>query len=337
MGRRSRDRGARAPELPTGPQRIDTGTAEFVRDPDRDTGWMLLVNGAESSHADLADPAWLEFEYLRWMAQVIEHHFPAGSTPDVLHLGAAGCSLARHLLVTRPGSRHLGVDIDAALTELVRRWFDLPRAPSLKIRVGDARTELATLPDRSRDVIVRDVFAGRETPDELLTVEFVQEVARVLRPGGLYLANCADGPDLRLARTDAAALAAVFDAVTAVADPPMLKGRRRGNVVLVAAATEPGDERGTAALERSLRGDALPAQYWGPGTVRSFIGTVRPRRDPVPDDPDTASHPADVATTNEGVPTGPDGAATRSDRRPGWVLDIPVRSSRPVQDPTPEP
>lgn len=283
-GRRSRTRGTLVPELPTGPQRIDTGTAEFVRDPDRDTGWMLLVNGAESSHADLADPAWLEFEYLRWMADVVEHLFPEGTTPDVVHLGSAGCSLARHLLVSRPGSRHLGVDIDAALTELVRLWFDLPRAPALRIRTGDARRELETLADHSRDVIVRDVFAGRVTPDDLLTVEFVQQVARVLRPGGLYLANCADSPDLKLARADAAALATVFGSVAAVADPPMLKGRRRGNVVLAASD---GDLTGggTAGLERVLRGGAVPAMLWDDRTLRRFIGSAPARRDPLPAEP----------------------------------------------------
>lgn len=292
--RRTRTRGTLVPELPTGPQPIDTGTAEFVRDPDRDTGWMLLVNGAESSHADLADPAWLEFEYLRWMADVIEHRFPEGSTPDVVHLGSAGCSLARHLLVSRPGSRHLGVDIDAALTELVRRWFDLPRAPMLRIRTGDARRELETLADNSRDVIVRDVFAGRVTPDDLLTVEFVQQVARVLRPGGLYLANCADTPDLKLARADAAAMAEVFGSVGAVADPPMLKGRRRGNVVLVAADTDLAGAAGTAGLERVLRGGAVPAVWWDDRTLRRFVGTAGPRRDPVPAEP--------IPPTPQGVP-----------------------------------
>ena len=158
---------------------IDSGTAELIRDRDRSDGYLLLVNGVESSHADLSDPSWLEFEYLRWMATFVSHQFADRPGYQVVHLGAAGCSLARHLLAVRPDSRHLAVEIDARLAALVRDWFDLPRAPRLRVRVGEARAVVGTLPNSSYDVVVRDVFAGAETPVPLTTVEFTEDARRI--------------------------------------------------------------------------------------------------------------------------------------------------------------
>ena len=61
MTRTSR-RGAQAPA-----SHVDTGygRAELLRDADRRSAWMLLVDGIPQSHVDLDDPAYLEFEYVR--------------------------------------------------------------------------------------------------------------------------------------------------------------------------------------------------------------------------------------------------------------------------------
>ena len=181
---------------PTGPLPIPTGTVELVRDPDDPDGVTVLVNGVPSSYLDLADPTRLVFEYMQQMAAVIDRVGDAGGPLDVVHLGAAGCALARAIDAERPGSRQLASSSTPSLPELVRGWFDLPRSPALRIRAGDARAELSTLPDASADVVVRDVFAGDTTPDHVRTREMVAQVARVLRPGGVYLANCADRPPL---------------------------------------------------------------------------------------------------------------------------------------------
>ena len=276
MGR-NRERGARArPAGPTpGVYPIDSGTAEIVQDRDNPDGYLLLVNGVQSSHIDLSDRTWLDFEYMRWIAAVIEDRSPPGQPLRVLHLGAAACSLARYLAQVRPGSHHLAVDLDAELARLVREWFDLPKAPVLRLRVGDARAVTEALADSSQDVVVRDVFAGAVTPEPLTTVEFTRQVRRVLGPGGLYLLNCGDAPDLRLSRSEIATVASVFEHVAVLADPPMLKGRRRGNVIVVGSDAPVG----SAALTRELLGGAVPAQWWDDQRSRDFARGVAPRTD----------------------------------------------------------
>ena len=254
---------------------IDSGTAELVQDRDNPHGFLLLVNGVQSSHIDLADRAWLDFEYMRWITAVIEDRVPQGQPLRVLHLGAAACSLARHLVEVRPGSHHLAVDTDGELSRLVREWFDLPRAPVLRLRIGDARTVTEALPDASQDVVVRDVFAGAVTPAPLTTLEFTRQVHRVLTPGGLYLLNCGDAPDLRLSKSEVATVATVFENVAVIADPPMLKGRRRGNVIVVGSDSPVG----SSALTRELLGGAVPAQFWDDRRSRDFARGVAPRAD----------------------------------------------------------
>jgi len=279
---RADQRGDRRAAWPHGPVAIPTGTVEVVPDPDHAAGATLLVNGVPSSYLDLDDPGVLAFEYMQQMALVVEAVRP-GEPLDVVHLGAAGCALARAIDWTRPGSRQVAVELDAQLPELVRTWFALPRSPALRIRTGDARDQLAALPDASADVVVRDVFAGDSTPAHVTTVEMVRDVARVLRPGGVYLVNCADRAGLAHARREVATLADVFADVAAVAEPALLRGRGYGNVVL--AASDDADLLAVAGLARAVRSLPAPARLVRGDDLRALVGTARVLRDPPPPQP----------------------------------------------------
>ncbi len=81
-----------------------------------------------------------------------------------LHLGGGACSLARYFHAAYPDARQVVVELDGKLAEYVRGWFDLPKAPLLRLRVGEAREVTETLTPDTRDFIIRDVFAGSLTP-----------------------------------------------------------------------------------------------------------------------------------------------------------------------------
>ncbi|WP_370449924.1 spermidine synthase [Cellulomonas sp. PhB143] len=277
------------------------------RDPDRPSGVTVLVNGVPSSYVDLEDPGLLTFEYMQQMAAVIAATGRGSEPLAVVHLGAAGCTLARWVEHTRPGSRQIGVDIDARLLELAREWFALPRSPRLRLRAADAREAVAGLRDASTDVLVRDVFAGDRTPEHVTTVEFVQDVLRVLRPGGVYLANCADRPPLARLRAElATALEAVRGSVASagtrpepsdrrvrshvgvVAEPALLRSRRYGNFVLVVVAPGgDGLDLDSAPLQRALRTLPVPARIVLGADLTALAASAAPLRDPVID-PDGA-------------------------------------------------
>lgn len=259
--------------------RTSTGVVELLRDPSRPSAVTVFINDAESSYVDLADPSYLEFEYMQQMTVVLdEAGFPAPRPLRAVHLGGAGCALARALDAQRPGSTQLVVEIDAELARLSRIWFDLPRSPRLRIRVADARAALGTLTPGAWDVVVRDVFAGIQVPGHVRTVETAQEARRALTPDGLYLVNLTDRPPLTVARTEVATLREVFPHVSLIADPAILRGRRYGNVVLVGSAAPIA----TPALERALRGLPLPVKLVAGEELEAFAGTHRPTYDPAP-------------------------------------------------------
>lgn len=310
MGRRGGARGGGRPRrepvqdrLPERPVAIDTGVVELVRDRTHPWRVTVVVNGVPSSALDLVDPTWLEFEYMQHMAAVVDL-LPPGPLVAV-HVGAAGCTLPRWLDTRRPGSRQLAVDPDARLLTLVREWFDLPRSPRLRLRPGDGAQVLAGLPDASVDLVVRDAFAGDVTPRHLTTVAFVRQVARVLRPGGVYLANCADRPPLTLARAEVATTAAVLGDVTLVAEPAQLKGRRYGNLVVVGRHTREPDP---AALDRALRRLAVPAHALRGAELAAFARGARVIEDDGGAAPGTGAAPQEVeGRLRAGGPSRPAG------------------------------
>lgn len=245
----------------------DTGVAELIPDGDNPHGWLLLLNGVQSSHVDLADPLRLDFEYMRWIMALVADRWAPDSKLRTLNLGGAACAMPRYLVAAYPQSRNVVVEIDGALANHVRNWFDLPRAPLLKIRVGEARQVTESLTEASRDLIIRDVFAGAKTPHGLTTMEFTAAAKRVLMPDGVYVVNCGDAPNLATARREAATIAASFAHTAIIADPPMLKGRRSGNIIIAGSDAPLGNGPG---LPRTLLGGAMPAQLWDDPKVRSF-------------------------------------------------------------------
>jgi spermidine synthase len=261
--------------VPPGPTAVSGGTAELLADADRDGSWMLLVDGTPQSHVDLDDPTHLEFEYVRRMGHVLDLAAEPGAPFDVVHLGGGALTLPRYVAVTRPGSRQRVVEIDQPLTDLVRGHLPLPRGARIRVRPDDARVGLAALHTNSADVVICDVFAGARTPAHLTSAEFAAEAHRVLRPGGVYAANVADGPPLRFARAQAATLRAVFRHVCLLAEPGTLRGRRFGNTVAVASDAE----LPIAALTRRCAGDPMPARVVHDEELDRFAGQAAPVTD----------------------------------------------------------
>jgi spermidine synthase len=261
--------------IPPGPTAVTGGTAELLADADRDGGWILMLDGTPQSHVDLDDPAHLEFEYVRRMGHVLDLAADPGTPLDVVHLGGGALTLPRYVAATRPGSRQRVVEIDQPLTDLVREHLPLPRDARVRVRAGDAREALTTLRPASADVVLTDVFAGARTPAHLTTVEFAAEAARVLRAGGIYAANVADGPPLRFARGQVATLRTAFRHVCLLAEPGTMRGRRFGNLVAVASDAE----LPIAALTRACARDPMPSRVVEGEDLDRFVGRARPVHD----------------------------------------------------------
>ena len=257
------------------------GEAELLRDLDAEDGWLLSVDGVAQSYVDRADPTHLEFDYVRLMGDVVDVLREGPLT--AVHLGGGGCTLPRYLAATRPGSRQLVVEADAALAELVRRSFG---TAGFRLRVGDARSELPSLRQGESDLVVADVFASAQQPVHVTTLEWVQAVQRLLKPGGAYVVNVADGKPLAFAKAQVATLLAAFPSVALLADPSVLRGRRFANLVL-AASTQPlpvdvlaRRAARAAGRARVVSGDALVDFTGGAAPVLDATARSAPRPPP---------------------------------------------------------
>jgi spermidine synthase len=235
-----------------------------VPDEERSGGRLLLLDALRHSYVDLDDPAHLEFRYAKVFADVIHDVAPAGRV-DAVHVGGGGFTLPRYLSAVRPGSSNVVLEIDPGLVEVARERLGLRPGPALQVRTGDARLLVDDLPGAAHDLVLGDAFGGVAVPWHLTTVEFVEAVAGVLRPGGAYILNVIDRPPLRFARAEVATLQRVFEHVAVIAPPALVDGEQGGNFVLVGSDTAIDPEGITAAVqarageERVVTGEAASA------------------------------------------------------------------------------
>ncbi len=212
----------------------------------RPQGRTLWMDDLRHSYVDLADPTYLAFWYTRRLVDAIDAYSPAGSL-QVAHLGGGGFTVPRYLRADRPGSQQVVFEIDAALVELVQRDLAFRNGDDVSVVIGDARMGVKDFTASRFDVVVGDAFGSRALPWHLATEEFITEIARVLRPGGLYVANVIDEPGQHFLRAEVATIAAVLPYVVVVQGPQASTGRL-GNSVIVAAQA-PLD---AAAMQRAM-------------------------------------------------------------------------------------
>jgi SAM-dependent methyltransferase len=119
---------------------------------------------------------------------------------------------------------------------------------------------------------VGDAFGGLSVPWHLTTTEFLAEIDRVLRPGGVYVMNVIDGGDNRFVQAELATLAQHFTDRAAFVAPDFPR-RLPSNQILVAAdgsipsiVVDPADGRPVIDFDRYsgdgmvLRDDFAPVE-----------------------------------------------------------------------------
>lgn len=209
--------------------------ANVERDDDRPSGRLLRLDTLRHSYVDLDDPTHLEFTYAQALSDVTAAMAPPGEALDVLHIGGGGFTLPQYLAATRPGTYSKVLELDPALVALAEEQLGLVLGDHLEVRTGDARIHLAEEPDDRYDLVIGDAFGGQAVPWHLTTRELLEEVERVLRPGGIYAINLIDYGNLGFARAEAATLRTVFDHVAVIAPPERIAKQEGGNFVMVGA------------------------------------------------------------------------------------------------------
>ena len=123
-----------------------------------------------------------------WDGHLVDH-FAARSEPPrrVAILGNAAGTTSRAYEEFFPRTRVDGVEIDAELSDIGRRWFDMNN-PRLHLYHEDARPFLRRI-DARYDVISVDAYRQPYIPFYLTTKEFFETVLDRLAPGGVLIVN----------------------------------------------------------------------------------------------------------------------------------------------------
>lgn len=224
----------------------------------------MLRDGQPQSHVNLADPEDLGFEYIALMATALTAYAAHSGPPRTLtHVGGGGLSLPRWVQHRWPGTPQIVLEPDAALTDLVRRELPLPRGHRIRVRPVAGREGITALADHRADAVVVDAYAAGRVPADLASGPWWSQVARVLTPTGLLLANCADEPGRAwTGRVLGGIVDAGLSVIDLVATHDVLNGRRFGNTVVVARrpGVLPADD-----LSRAVARGTLPAGVRRPG------------------------------------------------------------------------
>ena len=259
-----------------GPSPCDTESAYYcisvVADRDDMDGRTLILDRLTHAYVDIADPTVVRFGYVQRFADAAGPYLDGLGRPiDVLHLGGGGFTFPRYLEATRPGARQVVLELDPRVLQVAEEELGFTPDDDISVRVGDARRSIETLPDDSFDLVVGDAFGGLAVPWHLTTTEFIGEIQRVLRPGGMYVMNLIDYPPLGFVRAEAATAGRLFDHVAIIATPTTLAGKGGGNVVLVASA-EPLDVAAVTARIATWGPASATGILADPGEVEAFIG-----------------------------------------------------------------
>ncbi len=246
---------------------------DVVEDLGNPGGRTLVLDGLSHAYVDLDAPDRLAFAYIRRFADVAAGPIAArNGSFDALHVGGGGFSFPRFLAASHPGARQTVLELDPAIVETARAELGLATSDRLRVIVGDARLSIVDVPTDSVDLVFGDAFGGLAVPWHLTTREMLEEIDRVLRPGGTYVMNVIDYPPLGFVRAETATAGIVFEDVAIVASPDELAGRSGGNFVVV-ASDRPIDVAGIEARIAD-RGEGA-ALVSGQAEVRAWVGGAR--------------------------------------------------------------
>ena len=201
----------------------------------RPSGRILWLDDLMHSYVDLNDPTFLEFDYAKSFSDAIAVAWPQRQALDALHIGGGGFTLPRYLAAEYPGTQSTVLEIDPTVLKVGRERLGLHTSKALRVRIGDARIGIRDQPTDSADLVVGDAFGSLSVPWHLTTREFLEDVHRVLRPGGIYIANVIDYPTFRFARAELATLGKQFTWVAAIGPEGSFDDLYGGNLVLVAS------------------------------------------------------------------------------------------------------
>ena len=153
---------------------------------------VLTLDKLVHSYVDLDDPTFLVYGYEKVLGDLSTYMGDRDPQFRSLFIGGGGYTMPRFIEDRFPDSVVEVVEIDPEVTEVVHKYFGLPRDTSIVTYNEDARTKFLELPEGKYDLIVGDAFDHFSVPYHLTTLEFNERIDELLKDGGLYTLNVVD-------------------------------------------------------------------------------------------------------------------------------------------------
>jgi predicted membrane-bound spermidine synthase len=165
---------------------------QYIRVVDDGDGWRALeLNEGVARHS-----VWRHGDVLTggyWDLFLVVPRLLARSPREVLVIGNSGGTIARALGRFYPDASIDGIEIDAEVSDVGRRYFGLGDNRRLHVVTADGRVFLE-LTRKRYDLIVVDAYRQPYIPFHLATREFFELAREHLEPGGMLALNVAAGP-----------------------------------------------------------------------------------------------------------------------------------------------
>jgi tetratricopeptide (TPR) repeat protein/MFS family permease len=160
---------------------------------------ILLLDKLAHSYTLLGQSTSLQYPYEKIYAAVTHRHLPMDPM-NILVIGGGGFSYPRFLEVTYPQADIQVVEIDPAVTQAAIAAFGLAQNTSLKIHHVDGRNHVDSLLRKKNaglhvaplDVVYADAVNDYTVPFHLTTIEFIERVHALMKPGGIFMMTVID-------------------------------------------------------------------------------------------------------------------------------------------------
>lgn len=141
-------------------------------------GYKLLVNGSRQSGPYIK---------MLWEKAFRAFHLhERKNTQSILVLGIGGGTVIEILSKRYPSASITAVDIDPAIISIAKDYFRLDRIPQLRIVRADAKAFSSA---KQFDLIIVDLFIGREIPAIVSQSTFYERLKKMLSPHGIIILN----------------------------------------------------------------------------------------------------------------------------------------------------
>lgn len=217
----------------------------------------LALDHLIHSYNQIDDPRYLRYGYIRVYAELTDYQAQKNPGFRALFIGGGGYTLPRYIDAVYPSAESDVIEIDPGVTQTAYEQLGL--RPEARIRTWnqDGRQVVSQLDGAEQyDLIFGDAFNDLSIPYHLTTREFDEQLKRLLKPDGIYLANVIDKLNGGLfIRAYVNTVRSVFPYVYVLAEGAPWESTF-ANTYVVAASLTPLDE----ARLRQVRGQGAGGQ-----------------------------------------------------------------------------